>query len=126
MTMTVNKTQLPPGQGLEAGGKETISSRIHSYLMLSTYMDDSSLWTERKKVLLRILVWKMEHENAELTEGEMMQELEAQYGPDHLGELLAGMNGTLISYDQGAESEVRITELGKTIIYDIVRSMFHR
>ena len=60
-----------------------------------------------------------------MTEKALMDELSAAYGPDHLGELLADMNGTLISYGQKAESPVEVTELGRAILLGTVRDIFN-
>ena len=124
MTSATVKEQAQSPQVLRMHRNRAIDSRIRGYLAMSAFLDkDEVTWKERKKILVHILVWKMEHGKEDITEKALMDELSAIYGPDHLGELLADMNGKLISYGQKADMPLQITELGKAILLGTVRDI---
>ena len=70
MTSATVKEQAQSPQVLRMHRNRAIDSRIRGYLAMSAFLDkDEVTWKERKKILVHILVWKMEHGKEDITEG---------------------------------------------------------
>lgn len=69
MTSATVKEQAQSPQVLRMHRNRAIDSRIRGYLAMSAFLDkDEVTWKERKKILVHILVWKMEHGKEDITE----------------------------------------------------------
>ena len=51
--------------------------------------------------------------------------MSAGYGQERMGELLSGMNGTLIEYEPDGEDQIHLTDLGMSVVMNTIRDLHH-
>lgn len=117
------------GRGFYGTGKmrdRRVYDRFHAYLKRSAALDGTSPdFMDRTKILLRLTMWKMEHPDMEGSQEELWADISEGYGQERMGELLAGMNGTLISYASDREDTIHVTDLGMKVVTDAIRDIHH-
>ena len=75
--------------------------------------------------ILEYLVFLFHHSLNILHNEELWADISEGYGQERMGELLAGMNGTLISYAPDREDTIHVTDLGMKVVTDAIRDIHH-
>lgn len=112
--------------GVERLNDRRVFERYHAYLKkTAAYDEGASDWMDRTKILLRLTFWQAEHRDGEQNPDELWTDLSAGYGQERMGELLSGMNGTLIKYEPDGEDQIHLTDLGMSVVMNTIRDLHH-
>ena len=112
--------------GVKRLNDRRVFERYHTYLKkTAAYDEGASDCMARTKILLRLTFWQAEHRDGEQNPDELWTELSAGYGQERMGELLPGMNGTLIKYEPDGEDQIHLTDLGMSVVMNTIRDLHH-